>query len=288
MSDAARHANDPIAVAWDRHASDYDRLFAPLTGYVGSAMVALLQSRMPSGAAVIDIGCGTGGLALAAGRVLAQKGSGTVLGTDLSAAMIARARAAARASGLARLVAFQQHDGQALGLADAQFDLAFSAFGIFLFPDRMAGWREAARVLKPGGSFATAVWQLPEHNELARLQVETLMQTLPERVTQSMAPPDWRTLMTAEGLRDEVCAAAPFNDARIVPFKASAVVPSPLDMWQAMEGNPVTARLLDACTEDELPQVRRAATDRFADFAGGRDRPLVLETACNILIARRT
>lgn len=52
------------------------------------------------------------------------------------------------------LVRCEVHDGQALSLESGSFDAVSSSFGIFLFPDRHAGWREAARVLKAGGLLA--------------------------------------------------------------------------------------------------------------------------------------
>ena len=50
-------------------------------------------------------------------------------------------------------------DGQALDLPDAAFDATVSVFGVMLFPDWRAGLREMARVTRPGGSAAIAVWK---------------------------------------------------------------------------------------------------------------------------------
>lgn len=273
--------------AWDDHAADYDRLFSPLTGYVGQAMVKMVEARLPQEAHVLDIACGTGGLALAAARSLVARSAARVVATDFSPAMVALAQHSVTAEGLEETVQCVVQDGQNLEYEDGTFDAAFSAFGIFLFPDRLSGWREAARVIKPGGMFATAVWRLPEHNELARIQAETMMAALPKRLTEGGATPDWRALMTKEGLEAEICGAAPFVDAQITAFAATLAVPSVMAMWEAMRGNPVTASLLDACTPEELERVKSAAMTRFRDLAGGAHLPLMLNTSCHILIARR-
>ncbi|MGY6627747.1 MAG: class I SAM-dependent methyltransferase [Oceanicaulis sp.] len=275
------------AQAWDDHAADYARLFSPLTGYVGQTMVKMVEARLPSAAQVLDIACGAGDLALAAGRALSARGGGRVAATDFSPAMIALTQKAVTAAGLADVVECAVRDGRDLGFEDSSFDAAFSAFGIFLFPDRLAGWREAARMLKPGGLFATCVWRLPEFNELARFQMEAMMESLPARLTESGAAPDWRALMTREGLEAEICGAAPFVDAEVIECAATLAVPSAQAMWGAMQGNPVMSRLLGACTPEELETVKRVTLSRSEAHAGGPDRPLVLKTSCHILIARR-
>jgi ubiquinone/menaquinone biosynthesis C-methylase UbiE len=73
--------------------------------------------------------------------------------------------------------ASQQPDAGHLewGVADAQdlpfdqdtFDLALCQFGAMFFPDRVAAYREARRVLRPGGSFILSMWDRIEENEFA-------------------------------------------------------------------------------------------------------------------------
>lgn len=276
------------AQAWDDHAADYGRMFSPLTGYVGQTMVNMAEARLAPGAHVLDIACGPGDLALRAGRVVSDRGAGRVVATDFSPAMVALAQRSVIAAGLEEAIACEVRDGQALGYADASFDAVFSAFGIFLFPDRLAGWREAARVLKPGGLFATSVWRLPEHNELARFQMECMAAALPERLMAGGAAPDWRALMTREGLESEICGAAPLVDAEIAEVCVTLAVPSAAAMWQAMRGNPVMGRLLGACTPAELDGMKSVTLARSEALAGGPDRPLMLDSSCHVLVARRT
>ena len=47
------------------------------------------------------------------------------------------------------------------------FDVVYCQFGVMVFPDKIAGYREALRTLKPEGRFIFNVWDRIEHNEFA-------------------------------------------------------------------------------------------------------------------------
>ncbi len=83
-------------------------------------------------------------------------GQATVVGVDISPAMIAVARAAAAREGVE--VEWREGNATALPLPDAAFDLALIQQGLQFFPDRVAALREVARVLDDGGRVVTATW----------------------------------------------------------------------------------------------------------------------------------
>ncbi|MCU0647054.1 MAG: methyltransferase domain-containing protein [Gemmatimonadaceae bacterium] len=283
---------DTLRAAWDAHAADYARVFAPVTGFIAQNMFRMTAARLPAQSRILDVACGAGELTIAAAlhaRSMdnAPSAHGTIWATDFSAEMIALTEQAVAAHGVAEFVRCEVHDGQQLALADETFDAVFSSFGIFLFPDRQAGWREAARVLRPGGMFVTSVWRDPEHNALARQQMAPLLASLPPRLLDLPPRPDWIGLLSAEGLMADVCGAAPFVDPEISVISATLVVPHPFAMWDAMQGNPVTNRLLVGCTADELADVARAVVAHFEALAGGAHRPLLLDASAHVLVARR-
>jgi SAM-dependent methyltransferase len=96
---------------------------------------------------VLDVGCGTGHVTLLAAR---QAGRGHVVGVDLSAPMLARARADAAAQGIAN-VRFEQGDAQVHPFPDAGFDVAISRGGVMFFEDAVAAFANILRGLRPGG-----------------------------------------------------------------------------------------------------------------------------------------
>jgi SAM-dependent methyltransferase len=102
-----------------------------------------------AGEAVLDVGCGTGTLALAAGRRVGA--SGSVNGIDASEEMIDRARAKSARRG--QPVTFGVAAAQALPFADATFDVVLCSLAVHHLPEdaRAGALAEMRRVLKPEG-----------------------------------------------------------------------------------------------------------------------------------------
>jgi ubiquinone/menaquinone biosynthesis C-methylase UbiE len=103
------------------------------------------------GEAVLDVGCGTGSLTLAAKRAA---GPGAVVaGIDPSPEMIERAKQKAAKAGVE--VDFRVAAIEALPFDDAMFDVVLSSLMLHHLPDEVKrrGFAEAARVLRPGGRF---------------------------------------------------------------------------------------------------------------------------------------
>lgn len=110
-------------------------------------------AALQPGERVLDLGSGAGFDAFLAARQVGP--TGAVIGVDMTPPMIERARANAATVGLAH-VEFRLGDIEALPVDDASVDVVMSNCVVNLAPDKAAVFREASRVLAPGGRLAIA------------------------------------------------------------------------------------------------------------------------------------
>ena len=156
-------ANTEQAVAWDghegehwtEHADRYDRAGRRhWQRFLDTGLVA-------SSDVVLDVGCGTGKSTRDVARRTAQ---GSVLGVDLSAAMLNRARERSKADGLTN-VTYVQGDAQVHRFDETAFDIAISCFGAMFFGDPVAAFTNIGRGVRPGGHLALLAWRELARNE---------------------------------------------------------------------------------------------------------------------------
>ncbi len=119
------------------------------------AKAAATYDAAPAGANVLDVGCGTGASALPAAEAVGSKG--LVVGVDLAARLLDRARLKATGRGLSN-VEFRLADMTSLGYPDGHFDDVVSVFSIFFVPDMEGLVRELWRMVRPGGKLAVTTW----------------------------------------------------------------------------------------------------------------------------------
>lgn len=105
------------------------------------------------GEQIVDVGCGAGIDSLIAARMVGP--DGRVVGVDMTPAMLEKARASGVASRLENLE-FRAGHGEELPVADGWADAVISNGVLNLMPDKAAGLREMARVLRPGGRLQIA------------------------------------------------------------------------------------------------------------------------------------
>lgn len=130
---------------------------------------------------VLETACGTGVVTRALARALPP---GTeIFATDLNVAMLERAQAV----GTSRPVRWQQADAQELPAEDGAYDIVICQFGAMFFPDKVRAFREAHRVLRPGGTFLFSVWGRIEDNEFADVVTQTVSARHPDNPPRFLA-----------------------------------------------------------------------------------------------------
>jgi ubiquinone/menaquinone biosynthesis C-methylase UbiE len=134
----------------------------------------LARAEIESGEHVLDVGCGTGTLAVAAAR---SAPGATLTGLDADASILARARRKAAAAGVE--IGFDEAMSTALPYADASFDLVLSTLFFHHLPDdaKRQTAAELVRVLRPGGRLVVGDLGRPQ-DPLMRVAVLVTVQLL--------------------------------------------------------------------------------------------------------------
>ncbi len=145
------------ATSYDAHVGDFQRFSAALTTPLARRMIAMAD--ISAGERVLDIGTGTGVVALEAAKAAGDRGK--CIGVDLSEKMLASARGNACRENLTKRIEFIAMDAESLQFETASFDVVLSLFALLHFPNPAIALSEMFRVLKPGGTLA-------EESSLAR------------------------------------------------------------------------------------------------------------------------
>lgn len=140
---------------------------------------------------VLELAAGTGIVSRKLRNALAPEARLVV--TDLNPPMLELARAKFQDG---ESVEFAEADAMALPFADSTFDLIVCQFGVMFFPDKVASFREAARVLSPGGHYVFNTWGPMSANPFSEVANDVAARFFPDdppgfyRVPFSYADPD--------------------------------------------------------------------------------------------------
>lgn len=170
------------ATTWGVAGSNYEGFSA----HFADALSHCVQRLAPrAGEAVLDVATGTGWTA----RLAAARGA-SVTGLDFSEELVASAREIAEQQALD--ITFEVGDAQALPYADSRFDAVISTFGVIFAGDPTQAAAEIARVCRPGGRLALAVWA--RNGTVATLAREVLAKFSPPPPDPPPPSPfDWGT-----------------------------------------------------------------------------------------------
>jgi SAM-dependent methyltransferase len=238
----------------------YEAHLVPLifTGYADDA-ARRVASRAPL--RILELAAGTGVVTRALAKALPAAAS--IVATDLNDGMLGEARSI----GTVRPVTWRQADAMRLPFDDASFDAVVCQFGAMFFPDKAAAFREARRVLVPGGTFAFSVWDRIEHNEFADAVTRALAIRFPDDPPRFLArtPHGYHDRATIE--RDLATAGFALPPAIDTVAMRSVAASPDVPAFAYCAGTPLAGEI-EARDRGGLDDAIRRATNAIAERFG--------------------
>jgi SAM-dependent methyltransferase len=252
----------------------YDRYMGP---WLFEPYAAELVARLPEGdeLEVLEVACGTGIVTRRLREALPA--SATLVATDLNEPMVEYARGAVPDPA----IVWRQADAQALPFEDSSFDVVVCQFGFMFLPDKAQGFREARRVLRPGGVLLGNVWHSRDENPWARSVHATVAELFPAD------PP--RFLETPYGYFDPErihsdLAEAGWEGVQLDAVRLESLAESALDVATGIaKGSPLSFELAERGADPET--VAEQLGRRLV--AVGGERPFRAELAATVVTASR-
>jgi len=241
-------------------ADAYERSMGRWSRRLAAAVLDALT--LPPGGAVLDAGCGTGALAEA---IAARDPAARITGVDASEPFLAEARR--RMPG----ASFRHGDVTALDLPDAAFDAALSLLVLQFVPDRTAAVAEMARVVRPGGLVAAAMWDFTGGFSFLRTFVDSIAAVEPDG--EAFRARYWSDPVGTPGRLSALLAGAGLAGVAERDVAIRQEFSSFADWWEpwAQGGQGVAGAYVASLPPERLPRVEALA--RRAYLAGAPDGP---------------
>lgn len=229
--------------SWNRFAAGWKKWDPVTMEFLQPMKETIINYLQPKdGQKILDIAAGTGEPALS---IAASINNGVVTITDISEEMLEIAREKAIAKELTNIETVIC-DASDLPFENGSFDAVSCRFGFMFFPDIQLAANEIYRVLKPGGRFATTVWNFPEKN----FWVTAIMGTIMRLMEIPPPPPEVPGMFRCckPGRMRDILEKAGFNDIEEKEVLSTLKTESVDEYWEMMTeiGASVVAALSQA------------------------------------------
>jgi SAM-dependent methyltransferase len=263
--DQAAYWNGSAGRRWSDHQQTQDALLAPIS------RILFDGARVVAAERVVDIGCGCGATTIELARRVGP--TGHVLGVDISAPMLARARELA-----------PPHLSLEFTLADAtvhrfdreQADLLFSRFGVMFFAEPAVSFTNIRKALRPGGRLVFACWREPQKNPWMILPLQEAYKHVPRPPELGPEDPGPFAFAREERVR-HVLSEAGFSSIVMQPFDIFLDLAGGKGLEAAVGGvlqiGPVN-RALEGQPREALAAVASSIRGALASFQKGDAVPL--------------
>jgi SAM-dependent methyltransferase len=264
-ADQIAYWNGPGGQHWADRQQTQDIVLAPVSD------VLIDRAKARAGERIVDVGCGCGATTIA----LAQKvgPTGHVLGIDISAPMLARARQLAPAGLPADFILA---DATVYPFDPASFDLTVSRFGVMFFAEPALSFANLRRALRPSGRLTFACWRNPRENPFFMSPLQAVYKHAPK--LPQPGPEDPGPFSFASEARvHRILGEAGFSGIEMEPCNLSLDIAVGRGLDAAVEAALEIGPAARALAE-QPPEVRAAATnsirEALAPFARGQAVPL--------------
>jgi ubiquinone/menaquinone biosynthesis C-methylase UbiE len=276
MIEGQRQDWNRVAGGWEK----WDQFFDEQMAFLNHRLVA--DARLRAGMQVLDLGSGTGYPTLLGAQTVGPTGS--VTGLDLAEQMLTVARRKATALGFAN-VTFRTGDVTALPFEADSFDAVTSRFCLMFLPEIPKAAAEIARVLRPGGWVAAAVWSAPEKNPSIGLSMEAIKKVVEIPPPDPAAPGIFR--LAKPGDLAEMFQQAGLADVTDQEFLAEWSYASADEYFTSlMEIAAPIQNLMAKLSEPQVQEVRRLITQTATQYQRGNR--ITFPIAVRIVAARKT
>jgi len=264
-ADQIAYWNGPGGQHWTERQASQDVLLAPISEILIDCAGAKPGNR------ILDVGCGCGATSIALAQQVAPQGF--VLGIDISAPMLARAR---QLSPRHLPLDFVLADATIYPFDPQSFDLLVSRFGVMFFAEPSLSFANLQSALRPEGLVLFVCWREPKYNPLMMIPLQAVYRHVPKLPQVGPEDPGPFAFALEERVH-RILKRAGFSRITMQPHDLSLDVAIGRGLDGALEGAMQSGPARRAL-QDSPPVVSEAARNSIrevlAPFARGQAVPL--------------